>query len=161
MDDADFEARWSERETIGATARTTLGAILDRFVSDGGPIAVSTFVVPGLDAPSVRSAVGELDRADLIATRDDQVVLAYPFASAPTGFVTRLANGAERHACCAIDALGMAAMLDQTIAIRARCHHCDDALDFTVDPVGPRDHADAMAWVGQRETMRAKACEGL
>ena len=160
--DAEFDARWTEREAIGAAERATLGAILDRFVADGGPVAVHTLAVPGLTVDAIRRAVEELDRTDLIARRDDHVVLAYPFASTPTGFVTVLANGIERHACCAIDALGVAAMLEQTIAVRARCHHCAEPLAITVDSIGPRDDAaQLMAWVGRGDTMRAKACEGL
>jgi hypothetical protein len=159
--DADFEARWSARETIGGAARATLGAILDRFVTAGGPVPIRTLDVPALDTRAVDVAVAELDRADLVAVRDDAIVLAYPFASAPTGFVTRLADGSERHACCAIDALGIAAMLRAPITVRAACHHCGEPLTIPVEPDGPRDHADLMAWVGRRDTLRAKACEGL
>jgi hypothetical protein len=159
--DAEFDARWTEREAIGEHARATLAAVLDHFVVHGGPVAIPALAVEDLDAAEVRRAVNELDRADCLATRDDHVVLAYPFASTPTGFVARLADGAERHACCAIDALGIAAMLGQTIVVRARCHHCAEPLELTVDPTGPRDHAPAMAWVGRRDALRAKACDGL
>ena len=159
--DTDFEARWTARETIGGSARVTLGAILDRFVASGGPIAIGALDVPALDTDKVASAVAELDHADLVAVRDGAIVLAYPFASVPTGFVTRFADGAERHACCAIDALGIAAMLRASITVRATCHHCGEPLTIPVDPDGPRGHADVMAWVGRRDAVRAKACEGL
>src|SRR5687768_3800021 len=86
MDD-EFEARWTARERIGAPARATLAAILDRFVADGGPIAIRDLGVAGLDARAVAGAIDELDRADCVALSDGRVVLAYPFASAPTGFV--------------------------------------------------------------------------
>jgi hypothetical protein len=138
-----------------------LGVVLDRFVADGGPIAIRTLEVPALATEATGQAVAELDRADLVAVRDDAIVLAYPFASAPTGFVTRFADGAERHACCAIDALGIATMLRAPITVRAACHHCGEPLTIPVEPDGPRGHAGVMAWVGRRATVRAKACEGL
>jgi hypothetical protein len=130
-------------------------------VTSGGPVPIRTLDVPTLDAATIGRAVAELDHADLVAVRDDAIVLAYPFSSAPTGFVTRFADGAERHACCAIDALGIAAMLRAPITVRAACHHCREPLTIPVEPDGPRGHADLMAWVGRRDTVRAKACEGL
>jgi hypothetical protein len=160
MDD-EFEARWAARERIGAPARATLAAILARFVAGGGPIAIRDLDVRGLDSRAVAGAIDELDRADCVAVSDGRVVLAYPFASAPTGFVTRLPDGRERHACCAIDALGIAAMLRSPIVVRAHCHHCREPLTMAVDPDGPRDNLDVMAWVGRRDMLRAKACEGL
>src|SRR5262245_27748032 len=93
--DAEFEARWAARERISAPARAPLATILDRFVADGGPVAIAGLDVPGLDARGVAAAVTELDRADCVAVRDERVVFAYPFASAPTGFVTRFADGRE------------------------------------------------------------------
>ena len=62
--DEEFEARWTAREQIGAPARATLAAILDRFVAEGGPIAVGDLDVGGLDARAVAAAIDDLDRAD-------------------------------------------------------------------------------------------------
>ncbi len=172
--DAEFDARWSERESIGPNARSVLGEILDRFVADGGPISVASLGHESR-ADAVHAAVTELDAKDLIALRDGHVVLAYPFAAAPTGFVTQLASGVERHACCAIDALGVAAMLREPIVVRARCHHCGAPLELPVTPDGAAGPAGVMAWIGRWDTVRsgasarrsgasarrARACEGL
>ena len=152
--DEDFEARWTARESIGPAARALLAAILDRFVAEGGPVALDA-----LEADA--TAVAELDGADLVATRDGQVLLAYPFASAATGFLVELADGRRRHACCAIDALGIAPMLGLRTRVHARCHHCAEPLELAVDPTGPVGNETVMAWVGRRETLREKACEGL
>ena len=38
MADADFEARWKERESIGPGARAALRDVLARFVADGRQI---------------------------------------------------------------------------------------------------------------------------
>jgi hypothetical protein len=151
--DADLRARWARRAAIGAGARSALGAILDRFVADGRPIPVAAL---GDDA-----AVAELDAHDLVYVSEGHVVLAYPWSATPTAFVVVLADGRERFACCAIDALGIAALLRQPIRVRARCHHCDEPLELAVEPDGPREDGGLMAWVGDREDLRGKACTAL
>jgi len=67
MADADFEARWKERESIGAPARAALRDILARFVADGGPIEVASL-------PHPADVVAELDARDLVYVQDGRVV---------------------------------------------------------------------------------------
>jgi len=88
------------------------------------------------------------------------VVLAYPWSATPTAFVMGLSGGSERWACCAIDALGIAAMLGEAVQVRTRCHHCAEPLRLDVSPQGPAA-AGVMAWVGKREDLRGKACTAL
>lgn len=150
--DATFAAKWAEREGISPAAGQALRRLLERFVASGGPLAVTDD-----DA----AALAELDRHDLVLLREGQVLLAYPFSGVPTAFVTVLADGQERHACCAIDALGMAALLRERVHVRARCHHCGEPLELQVSPRGPVGAEDLMVWVGSREDLRARACDGL
>ena len=151
--DASFDARWLDRARIGPAARATLRAVLDGFVADGGPVAISAL---GNDA-----AVAELDERDLIYISDGRVMLAYPFAGTPTDFVTVLPDGRERWACCAIDALGIPAFLKQPVTVRSRCHHCDERFVLEVGPDGPVAGGRLMAWVGERRDLRGKACTSL
>ena len=77
--------------------------------------------------------------------------MAYPFSAAPTAFVVRLADDRERYACCAIDALGVAPMLGESVHVRSQCHHCGATLEFDVAPTGPAADAEGvMVWVGVR-----------
>jgi hypothetical protein len=152
--DADFEARWKERESISPAARAALRDILARFVAGGGTIDVATL-------PHAPEVVAELDARDLVYVADGRVILAYPWSGTPTAFVTVLPDGRERWACCAIDALGVAAMLGEPLQIRARCHHCDEPLRFDVTPAGPVSASGVMAWVGTRDDLRGKACTAL
>jgi len=152
--DADLEARWKDRESIGAPARAALRDILARFVADGGPIEVASLSHAG-------AAVAELDARDLIYVQDGRVVLAYPWSGTPTPFVMRLRGGRERWACCAIDALGIAAMLGEPVQVHSRCHHCEEPLRLDVAPHGPLGDAGVVAWVGRREDLRGKACTAL
>lgn len=154
MADADFEARWRERESIGPAARAALREILARFAAAGGPIDVAAL-------PHPAAAVAELDTRDLVYVQDGRVVLAYPWSGTPTAFVMRLSGGRQRWACCAIDALGIAAMLGEPVQVHTRCHHCDEPLHLDVGPHGPAGDAGVFAWVGKREDLRGKACTAL
>jgi hypothetical protein len=87
------------------------------------------------------------------------VTLAYPFAAGPNAFGVTLGGGRARYACCAIDALGIAAMLGERIEVRSRCHHSGTPLAFAVDPAGPEPAARAvMVWVGERDPDVPRAC---
>jgi len=141
--DPALEARWAARRS--ARQGEALQWILRAFVARGGPIPVEG--IPG----AVRDAVPALDADDLIRVHEGRVDLAYPFSAAPTPFAVRLADGRERYACCAIDALGVAPMLGEPVRVRSACHHCGAALEFPVAPDGPGpEAAGLMVWVGPR-----------
>jgi Alkylmercury lyase len=152
--DATFLARWAERDRISPSARSALREILDRFLREGAPVAIGTLRAGA-------AAVAELDERDLVYVSEGRVVLAYPWSGTPTPFVTVLPGGRERWACCAIDALGIPAMLGEPVTVRAGCHHCAERFALTVTPEGPVDDDGVMAWVGERDDLRGKACTGL
>jgi hypothetical protein len=152
--DVTFVAKWADRATLGAAARAAVHDILARLVADGAPIDVAS-----LDHP--RAAVEELDARDLVYLSDGRVVLAYPWSATPTAFVTVLADGRQRWACCAIDALGIPALLGQPVTVRAACHHCAEPIDLAMTPTGPRNGEGVMAWIGDRGDLRGKACTAL
>jgi len=154
MADPDFEARWQERESIGTAARAALRDILARFVADSGPIEVASLTHP-------TAVIEELDARDLVYVQEGRVVLAYPWSGTPTAFAMRLSGGRERWACCAIDALGIAAMLGQPVTVRAACHHCAAPIELAMTPTGPLNGAGVMAWIGDRGDLRGKACTAL
>jgi Alkylmercury lyase len=151
--DAAFLARWEDRARLGPVARRALGEILERLLARAAPVAIGTL----RHADGVR----ELDERDLVYVSDDHVVLAYPWSGTPTPFVTVLPGGRERWACCAIDALGIPAMLGEPVTIRTACHHCAERLELTVTPDGPVGQDHVMAWVGERGDLRGKACTSL
>jgi len=109
--DPELEARWTTRRAARET--DVLQRVLRAFVERPGPVAVEQIVAAFADGPSegIRQALARLDEDDLIQIRDGLVDVAYPFSAFPTPFVVQLANGQERCACCAIDALGIAPML--------------------------------------------------
>ena len=158
--DSGLEARWTERRH-GPQAEV-LRWVLRAFVERGGPIPVHAVAAafPDRLAGTVHDHVAALDRNDLIVLAGDEIRFAYPFSANPTAFVVTLANGQERFACCATDALALGAMLAARVFIRSRCHHCDDPLELAADPTGPLDAGDVMVWVGRRGPGE-RACTGL
>lgn len=160
--DPELEARWTARR--GERQDPVFQRILGWFVERGGPIRLDELVASFGDRPreAVLEAVAALDRKDLILLRDDRVEVAYPFAAVPTPFAVILADGQERYACCAIDALGIAAMLRERIRVRSRCHHCGEPVELVVGANGPgAGAADIMVWVGRRGDPDARVCTSL
>ena len=161
--DAEFVAKWRDRRSLDPLAWAVLGALLERLVALGGPVRVEEVpaLLPWHEPAQVADAIARLDEKDLIMVRDSQVMLAYPFAGTPTPFGVVFPDGRERYAVCAIDALGVPALLDQAVTIRSRCHHCREPLEILVSPDGPIGEKQIMVWVGERGDVRAKGYASL
>ena len=160
--DPELEARRAARRH-GPQA-DVLREILLAFADRGGPIPVDAITagLSGRSPVAAREALTTLDEEDLVQVREGHVEIAYPFSAVPTPFVARLAEGQERYACCAIDALGMAPMLGERVQIRSRCYDCGDALELAVSPDGPAPEAGGlMLWVGRREAGQRRIATSL
>lgn len=123
---ADGLRTWRARTTpTDPAARAVHQAILRAFATTGGPPADEALeraaVAHGATAGPILARLHEADviRLDPAGT----VRVAYPFSVVPTRHHVRLATGVEVFAMCAIDALGMPAMLDT------------DAIIVSTDPV--------------------------
>ena len=149
--DPELEARWTTRRVARETG--VLQAILRAFIERPDPIVVEEFfrVFPEQARNDTRAALRRLDEDDLIQICDGRVELAYPFSTTPTSFVVHLSGRGDRYVCCAIDALGVAPMLGESVRIRSRCHHCGEPLELSADPFGPGPGAQGvMVWAGNR-----------
>jgi hypothetical protein len=156
-------ARWEERAAgVDSLARRVLAAVLGHVVVRGDAPAAPDLAVADAGRGEVAAALERLDAADLLVLQDGRVTLAYPFALRPTGFDVVFGDGTRRWACCAVDALGIGPMLDEPLRIEARCHASGAPLALTTTPAGPAE-ADPgiMVWLGEREQLRAKACDSL
>lgn len=113
--------------------RVLLEALLER--------EVGTVPSPETLAARTEIAVSEVpDRLQALAAADylaldaaGRVVCLYPFSVTPTPHVVVIA-GQRRYAMCAIDALGVPAMLGQELAIDARCAVCNAPIALRVRP---------------------------
>ena len=111
---------------------------------------------------AIAKTLATLSDDDLLILHGDSIELAYPFSTSATPFVVRRADGRERFTCCAIDALGIAPMLNEDVEIATRCHHCNTPLRFAVGPEGPSPHApDVMVWVTRMRPEDGRACAVL
>jgi len=158
----DLQDRWKARRAARETAVSR--RVLQLFVDRGGPIPVEDIVASFADAPAAatRHALVTLDDDDLIRIQDGRVDMAYPFSASPSPFVVRLQGGQERFACCAVDALGIAPMLGQSVEIRSRCHHCAELLELRSTPEGAGpEGSEVMLWIGQRADVRCKVADSL
>ncbi|MFF3316224.1 organomercurial lyase [Streptomyces sp. NPDC003035] len=94
-------------------------AVLRHFAATGS--APEPAVLEAAAATAGRMAgevLAELDREDFLTLDGDgQIRAAYPFSAVATPHRVRIADGAEAWSMCAIDALGIAAMLDQDVVI--------------------------------------------
>jgi hypothetical protein len=160
--DDDVEARAAARRAARETP--VLRAVLRLFADSGGPVSVAA-VAASLASPDeqdVAKTLAILDAEDLLILRSDIIDLAYPFSTSPTPFLVRRADGRKRFTCCAIDALGIAPMLNENVEIVTRCHHCNMTLWIPVTPGGPSpDARDAMVWVTRMRPEEGRACTGL
>lgn len=96
-------------------------------------------------APGTRSLEFDLDAAlarfeqlDLVCLDGEsgKIVVAYPFSGRPTAHRLRLADGNEAYAMCAVDALGVAAMLGQSVSIESRDPISGQRISVDVSPAG-------------------------
>jgi Alkylmercury lyase len=157
--DTDVEARASVRRAARET--NVLRTVLRLFADSGGPVNVEVVVtaLPEVQPQAVRQKLGRLSDEDLLILRGDSIELAYPFSASPTPFVVHRADGRELFTCCALDALGIAPMLNESVRVVSVCHHCNTPLRFSVTPDGPAlDARDIMVWVTRLAQDGGRAC---
>lgn len=99
-------------------ARAIHTMVLRSFAATGhppDPAALADGAPAGHDLTLV---LGELHDRDVVRLDDDgKVRVAYPFSAVPTAHTVTIADGPTVWAMCAIDALGIAAMLGRDVSI--------------------------------------------
>lgn len=95
--------------------------ILRRFATDGRPSHAETRRAAGRLGLDADRALATLALEDLVhLDPSGEIAVAYPFSGRPTAHRVRFPSGHEVYAMCAIDALGIAPMFDQRIAVTSR-----------------------------------------
>jgi hypothetical protein len=82
----------------------------------------------------------------------ETVLAAYPFSSVPTPHRVRLTNQ-EVFALCAVDALGIPAMLGETAEISSPCAHCESKVEVQAHPDNLSQHhpSEIVVWFPESE----------
>jgi hypothetical protein len=108
-------------DIVSGPARQVHVAVLKAFAATGQPPSqaeIERMIRAGVAEPDRIRA--ELTAADMLAfTAGGSVRAAYPFSPVPTSIEVSWAGGPHVYAMCAIDALGMSAMLGRPVTISA------------------------------------------
>jgi DNA-binding transcriptional MerR regulator len=109
-------------------------AILRHFIEAGqAPTVAALTIILARSPVEIEPMLAEL--ATKCLYRDPatgEILAAYPFSARPTRHRLHLLNGQEVYAMCAIDALGVSAMLDQPVIIYSSCAHCGRPVSLEV-----------------------------
>lgn len=110
--------------------------ILRHFAGTGEPPTAETVRAWSgeLDVDPVE-ALEQLVKADLVEADPVtvRVVGAYPFVGESRGHEVHIADGPRVHTYCAVDALGVPAMLGRPVTISSRDPHTGDEVSITID----------------------------
>lgn len=147
----DVERRWVGYGEALDRVRT---AILRSFATTArAPSPARLAEACGLAPDELAAVLRELKDRDLIVLdrSGDTVTGAYPFTQSDTGHVVRV-DGVALFAMCAVDALGIGAMLGRDTKIESRCGGCGAPVRAETGEggLGLTSHApdDAVVWVG-------------
>jgi hypothetical protein len=109
--------------------------ILRRFAKSGRPSAQQLREEAERLGGDPDRLLAALAREDLVHLgRDGQIAVAYPFSGRPTAHRVRFRTGHEVDAMCAIDALGIAPMVDEPIEITSRDPVTSDEISVRLAP---------------------------
>lgn len=107
-------------------------AVLRRFLEDGKPPSETwlheTAARLGLDP---HDAAAQLAESDLVHLADGEVAVAYPFSGTPTRHKVKLDGHPEVYAVCAVDALGLPAMVGGDGVIVSTDPHTGEQIQVT------------------------------
>lgn len=145
------ERRWTD---YSPTLDQVRAAILRGFAASGhGPSLVELAHATGIPRQEVSAVLGELARRDLVVLGENgRVTGAYPFTSLETEHSVR--RGAlQVRAMCAVDALGIGAMLGEDVEILSSCRACASPIRVQTGGEGTALHsvepAEAVVRVGE------------
>jgi Alkylmercury lyase len=113
--------KWSAAAALSRPAREVHLAVLAAFAQTGqGPDRGELERVARAHGADPAATLAELVEQDVLAFGSDGALrAAYPFSPAPTSIQVTWAGGPVTHAMCAVDALGMSAMLGRPVTITA------------------------------------------
>ncbi len=101
----------------------------------------------------LRSLLRQLRDRDLVVMDEDRIVGAYPLTSRKTEHQVHL-GGKTVHAMCAVDALGVGAMLGRDTEVVSACRHCRAAITVATSGAGTAlttvAPAGTLVWSGGR-----------
>jgi hypothetical protein len=112
---------WRQRRgRLAAKERSLYREILLAFARGEPPTRHALAALAGQLGVDLAAALARFEALDLVLAETDEVVVAYPFSGRPTAHRLKLPGGREAYAMCAVDALGVAAMLGMPVVVESR-----------------------------------------
>ena len=105
---------------LAAPERQLYRWILTQFAFEGRPSLEATAAAAATTGADLNEAIETFRRLDLVHLADGQIAVAYPFSGRPTAHRVSIDGRPEMYAMCALDALGIAAMLELPIEVLSR-----------------------------------------
>ncbi|MFE2958840.1 organomercurial lyase [Nocardia tengchongensis] len=150
----------ADARPAGPNSHAVHQAILRSYADRGRPPTIDELseAVAEQDVPT-SAVLQELHDADVIRLDENGAIAsAYPFSTAPTPHQVRIADGPVVHAMCAVDALGLAAMLDTDIEVTSSDPLTHAPITVTIrDQHLSSDPASAVVFVGGQATQGPSA----
>jgi len=113
--------RWSGYTVEADRVRS---AVLRLYAENGRAPRVEAIAErSGISTTAAQALLDELGARDLVVLDGHRIIGAYPFTDANTGHRVTW-GGHAANAMCAVDALGVGAMLGRETAIASHCRHC-------------------------------------
>jgi glutaredoxin len=124
-----------EEQPLTERHRRVYRALIEAVLTTGDiPAAPELAALLATSAEEIRESLRALAAADYLALNaGHQVTCLYPFSATPTTHAV-LVEGERRFAMCAIDALGIPAMLGRELDLEGRYAVCDAAIALRVRP---------------------------
>lgn len=145
----------SKWDGLNETESRIHGIVLSSYASSGGaPATADAAVAAGLTIEEADGVLRRLAVRDLlILNAAGRISGAYPFTDGPTEHRVE-ARGLTMGALCAIDALGIGAMLERDTVVRSACRHCARALAIHTQSDGREldqvEPSGIVVWSGHR-----------
>jgi len=80
----------------------------------------------------VNQTIKKLEKADILSTKENKVISAYPFSATATHHKVIFEDGHAVYALCATDALGIHFMLNKNITVISKCPECRKEMKIVV-----------------------------
>jgi alkylmercury lyase len=128
----DFLAGLAARSAAFTTTEAAVTRHCFRALLAGGPAAVTTLPSAlGLPREDVDTAVTGLVARGAMVIERGAVVVSSGLSHAPTPHRVVL-DGAARHVCCAVDAVGIPVALGSSARVDSRCELCGAPVTVTI-----------------------------
>jgi hypothetical protein len=125
----------------GPNAQALYRALLPALAATGAPPPLADAAAKARLTPDlVRAALSELATADLVTLDEDGIVAGvFPLSARPTRHRVQLQNGPVLHAMCAVDALGVPAMLGEAAVVSSTDPVTGEPVQVTINHEGRLD----------------------